>query len=91
MGVAMRFNDDHNAMIFGRNYDNTQFKGADIIVAPHQYAATFAFNAQDLGNAVIGVGSIEQDTPLYHDCANEHGLAVAAIHFDQAQYAHDTT
>ena len=38
--------------------------------------------------AVIGMGIVAENTPLYFDCANEHGLAVAGLNFPgYASYA----
>ena len=41
-------------------------------------------------NAVIGVGVVMADRPMYFDCANEHGLAIAGLNFPgYASFVHE--
>lgn len=75
-------------MFFGRNLDWSFSYGERIVFTPSDYAWEPVFNVQDGHHAVIGVGIISDDKPLYFDCANEAGLAVAGLNFPgYAQYA----
>lgn len=50
-------------------------------IRPHDYHYAPAFNAEDKNHLVIGIGIIVEDTPLYFDCMNDAGLAVAGLNF----------
>ena len=75
-------------MYFGRNLDWSSGYGQKVIITPGKYRLRSAF----LGDitpkyAVIGMGIIQEDIPLYFDCGNEAGLAVAGLNFPgYAQY-----
>lgn len=91
MCTGIRFVDDKGNMFFGRNLDWSFSYGEKIVFTPRNYVYEPAFNAIDEHRAVIGVGIVEENTPLYFDCANEHGLAVAGLNFPgYAQYAQDS-
>ena len=81
MCTAVRFDDGQNNMYFGRNLDWSEDYGEKIVFAPHDYHYTPAFNAEDKNHPVIGIGIIVEDTPLYFDCMNDAGLAVAGLNF----------
>ncbi|KFI65994.1 choloylglycine hydrolase [Bifidobacterium cuniculi] len=91
MCTAVRFTDDKGNMYFGRNLDWSCGYGEKIVYTPADYAWSPAFNAEDRNHAVIGTGIIVENTPLYFDCANDAGLAVAGLNFPgYAQYAEDS-
>lgn len=82
MCTGIRFNDDKDNMFFGRNLDWSVGYGQRIVVTPKGYRYHSAF----LGDltpkyALIGMGIVEENTPLYFDCGNEAGLAIAGLNF----------
>lgn len=82
MCTGIRFNDDKGNMFFGRNLDWSVGYGQRIVVTPKGYQYHSAF----LGDltpkyALIGMGIVEENTPLYFDCGNEAGLAIAGLNF----------
>ena len=69
-------------MFFGRNLDWSVGYGQRIVVTPKGYQYHSAF----LGDltpkyALIGMGIVEENIPLYFDCGNEAGLAIAGLNF----------
>ena len=90
MCTAIRFDDDHDSMYFGRNLDWSEDYGEKFVFAPHDYHYQPAFNAEDKNHPVLGIGIIVDDTPLYFDCAYDAGLAVAGLNYARyAKYAQE--
>ena len=91
MCTGIRFTDAAGKMFFGRNLDWTQGYGERVVVTPRAAKVPGAFSrSTDLewGHAVIGMGIVVDDVPLYFDCGNDAGLAVAGLNFPQsARYA----
>lgn len=88
MCTGIRFGDDDGNMYFGRNLDWSVGYGQKIIITPRGYKYKSAFLGEMGGTALIGMGIVADNTPLYFDCANEHGLAVAGLNFPgYAKYA----
>jgi len=91
MCTGVRFTDDKGNMYFGRNLDWSVGYGQKIVVTPKGFIYKSAF----LGNltpkfALIGMGIIQENVPLYFDCGNEAGLAIAGLNFPgYAQYEKD--
>ena len=82
MCTGIRFTDNVGHMYFGRNLDWTTGYGEKVIITPHRYRYHSAFLGENTNNlAIIGMGIIAENTPLYFDCANEKGLAVAGLNF----------
>lgn len=82
MCTGIRFTDDKGNMYFGRNLDWSVGYGQKIVVTPKGYEYKSAFNGEQKPKyAIIGMGIIEENTPLYFDCANESGLAIAGLNF----------
>lgn len=82
MCTGIRFSDDKGNMYFGRNLDWSTGYGQKIVVTPKGYHYKSAFLGEMTPkNAIIGMGIIEENTPLYFDCANEAGLAIAGLNF----------
>jgi len=82
MCTGIRFGDNDGNMYFGRNLDWSTGYGQEVIITPRKYCLTSAF----LGDitpkyAIIGMGITQADIPLYFDCGNEAGLAVAGLNF----------
>lgn len=91
MCTAVRFVGGEDNMFFGRNLDWSFSYGEKVLYTPKDYNYQPAFNAEDRNHAVLGVGIIADDTPLYFDCANDAGLAVAGLNFPgYAEYASDS-
>ena len=91
MCTGVRFTDDKGNMFFGRNLDWSVGYGQKIVVTPKGYRYHSAF----LGDlqpkyALIGMGIVQENVPLYFDCGNEAGLAIAGLNFPgYAQYEKD--
>ncbi len=89
MCTGIRFNDDKGNMFFGRNLDWSVGYGQRIVVTPKGYQYNSAF----LGTlapkyALIGMGIVQENVPLYFDCGNDAGLAIAGLNFPgYAEYA----
>ena len=89
MCTGVRFSDANGNMYFGRNLDWSVGYGQRVVVTPRGYKYKSAFLGEMANSpAVIGMGIVAENTPLYFDCANEHGLAVAGLNFPgYASYA----
>ena len=82
MCTAIRFTDADGALYFGRNLDWSHSFGERVIITPTGYAPRSPFGAVTaIRHAVIGMGIVQENTPLYFDCANDAGLAVAGLNF----------
>ena len=91
MCTGVRFSDGEGNMYFGRNLDWSEGYGQKVVITPRGYKYKSAFLGEMANSpALIGMGIVAEDTPLYFDCANEHGLAVAGLNFPgYASYATD--
>ena len=89
MCTGIRFVDDNGNMYFGRNLDWSCSYGEKVVITPTGYAPKSPFGAvSQIKHAIIGMGIVQEDVPLYFDCANDAGLAVAGLNFPgYAQYA----
>ena len=91
MCTAVRFTSSTGTMFFGRNLDWTQGYGEQVVVTPPAAQVPAAFSRPEdpaRGHAVIGMGIVAGGVPLYFDCGNDAGLAVAGLNFPQsARYA----
>ena len=89
MCTAVRFSDAKGNMYFGRNLDWSCGYGQKVVITPRGWQAPYRFiDSAPTQQAIIGMGIIEQNYPLYFDCANENGLACAGLNFPGfAQYA----
>lgn len=88
MCTGVRFNDANGNMFFGRNLDWSVGYGQRIVVTPKGYKYHSAFLGEmNPKYALIGMGIIGENVPLYFDCGNEAGLAIAGLNFPgYAQY-----
>lgn len=96
MCTGIRFNDAGGKMFFGRNLDWTQGYGERVVATPPAARVPAAFDRPGdpkVGHVVIGMGIVVDGIPLYFDCGNDAGLAVAGLNFPQsaryAQRAHE--
>lgn len=82
MCTAIRFTDNAGSMYFGRNLDWSSSYGERVVITPHKFTLHSAFGpVRSIEYAIIGMGIIAEETPLYFDCANEAGLAIAGLNF----------
>ena len=84
MCTSIRFTGKDGNMFFGRNLDWSCSYGEQVLVTPRGYRRSWAFGEgapEACEHAIIGTGVVAQNTPLYFDCANEAGLAVAGLNF----------
>lgn len=91
MCTGIRFNGADGTMYFGRNLDWTQGYGERVVATPAGARVPAGFERPDdpeRGHAVIGMGIVVAGIPLYFDCGNDAGLAVAGLNFPHsARYA----
>ena len=82
MCTGIRFNDSDGNMYFGRNLDWSFGYGQRPVITGRNYEFESAFNGRVSAKyALIGMGIVEDGIPLYFDCGNEAGLAVAGLNF----------
>ena len=88
MCTGVRFADDSGNMYFGRNLDWSCSYGEKVVITPTGYTPKSPFGAVvQIKHAIIGMGIVQDDVPLFFDCANDAGLAVAGLNFPgYAQY-----
>ncbi len=91
MCTGIRFTDSAGNMFFGRNLDWSCGYGEQVLVTPKDYTRPWAFLEPSTSeHDIIGMGIIGGEKPLYFDCANDAGLAIAGLNFPGfAQYAAD--
>lgn len=91
MCTAIRFSDNKGNMYFGRNLDWSVGYGQRIVITGKGYNLESAFCGKiTSAHAIIGMGIIEEDVPLYFDCGNDAGLAIAGLNFPgYAEYEKD--
>ena len=82
MCTGIRFTDNNGNMFFGRNLDWSVGYGQEVIATPRGYRLDSAFIGQIPAEyALIGMGIVQKGVPLYFDCGNEAGLAIAGLNF----------
>ncbi len=76
-----------NDHYFGRNLDLDRSYGEKVVVMPRSF--TLAFRRMPAVNthyAIIGMAAVVDDTPLFYDGTNEHGLSMAGLNFPGNAY-----
>lgn len=88
MCTGVRFTDKQGNMYFGRNLDWSCGYGQRVLITPTGWTPNSPLGALPaLTYPVYGMGIVAENTPLYFDCANDQGLAVAGLNFPgYAQY-----
>jgi choloylglycine hydrolase len=82
MCTGIRFSDGQDNLYLARNLDWTSGYGEQVVITPTGYAPRSPFGAvPSIQHATIGMGIVEEDTPLYFDAGNDAGLAVAGLNF----------
>ncbi len=67
---------------FGRNLDLEYSLNESVIITPRKYPISFReCDCQNSHYAMIGVGLIADNYPLYYDATNEYGLSIAGLNF----------
>ena len=67
---------------FGRTLDYEVSYGNQIVIPPRNYALRFRHTEdQPHHYAIIGMGLVAEDYPLYYDAMNEKGLCMAGLNF----------
>ena len=71
-----------NNTYFGRNLDYEQDFGQKIVITPRQFPFPFRkIHAHKQHYAMIGMGIVADQYPLYFDATNEYGLSMAGLNF----------
>lgn len=82
MCTGLRFSDNQGNLYFARNLDWSCGYGQRVVITPTGYQTHSPFGAvPEVKHPIIGMGIVAEDTPLYFDCANDRGLAVAGLNF----------
>ena len=83
MCTGIRFSDDGGADVYlARNLDWTEGYGERVVLTPTGWTPRSPFGAVPrIRHATLGMGIVEKGTPLYFDCGNDAGLAVAGLNF----------
>ena len=67
---------------FGRTLDYEVSYGNRIVITPRNYPLHFRHTADRAQHyAIIGMGLVAEDYPLYYDAMNEKGLCMAGLNF----------
>lgn len=67
---------------FGRNLDLEYSYGESVIITPRNYPLHFSYAGSNQNHyAIIGIGTVMNDYPLYYDATNECGLSMAGLNF----------
>ena len=67
---------------FGRNLDLESTFGEKVVVTPRNYEITLRNHIKmKTKYAMIGMGTVVEDYPLYADSGNEKGLCMAGLYF----------
>ncbi|ANE22322.1 choloylglycine hydrolase [Denitrobacterium detoxificans] len=88
MCTGIRFTDGQGNMYFGRNLDWSCGYGEHVVITPTGWKPNSPFGAVSaVRHPIYGMGIVAENTPLYFDCANDAGLAIAGLNFPgYAQY-----
>lgn len=83
MCTSVRFSDSNGNVFMGRNLDWSRDYGEKVVITPrgYKYDSAFLGAMTPLNGAIIGMAIVEENKPLYFDCANEAGLVIAGLNF----------
>lgn len=80
MCTAISFNS--NAHYFGRTLDLEYSNKEQIIITPREFEIEFKHsNGSNKHYAIMGVGIVSNNYPLYYEAINECGLCIAGLNF----------
>ena len=67
---------------FGRTLDMECSYNEKVIITPRNYNFKFRMSGELTNHyAIIGIGAVVDNYPLYYDATNEKGLSVAGLNF----------
>ena len=67
---------------FGRTLDMECSYDEKVIITPRNYSVDFRLSKESKkGHAIIGIGTVVDNYPLYYDATNEKGLSIAGLNF----------
>ena len=91
MCTSIRFTDNSGHMYLGRNLDWSFDYGQQVRVMPRGFHIPYSFiDDVTAAHAVIGMCIDYKNYPMFFDCGNDAGLAVAGLNFPgYAEYAED--
>ena len=91
MCTSIRFTDNSGHMYLGRNLDWSFDYGQQVRVMPRGFHIPYSFiDDATAAHAVIGMCIDYRNYPMFFDCGNDAGLAVAGLNFPgYAEYAED--
>lgn len=87
MCTAASYFTENGDIFFGRTLDYEYSFGENIVFAPRNFAFSDALNCGHY--ALLGTAHVEDGYPLYYDCVNEKGLAMAGLNFVGNAVYHD--
>ncbi len=86
MCTAITYKTDN--FYFGRNLDLGYSYGEGVVITPRNYPFKFKhLKEAKTHEAIIGMGIIVNDYPLYFDGVNESGVAMAGLNFPYSYHA----
>ncbi len=67
---------------FGRNLDLEYSYDEKVIITPRNYPFKFRLGSESNEHyAIIGIGTVDDNFPLYYEATNEKGLSMAGLNF----------
>ena len=89
MCTSIRFTDNSGHMYLGRNLDWSFDYGQQVRVMPRGFHIPYSFiDDATAAHAIIGMCIDYENYPMFFDCGNDAGLAVAGLNFPgYAEYA----
>lgn len=79
MCTAASYKTENGGFYFGRTLDYEYSYGENVVFTPRNFA--FSESVESGHYALLGTAHIEDGYPLYYDCVNEKGLAMAGLNF----------
>lgn len=79
MCTAASYNTENGGFYFGRTLDYEYSYGENVVFTPRNFALSESVESGHY--ALLGTAHIENGYPLYYDCVNEKGLAMAGLNF----------
>lgn len=86
MCTAIIYKQNEN-YLFGRTLDLEYNYNESVIIMPRNF--NLNFNDSNTYNAIIGIGIVTDNYPLFYEAMNEHGLCMAGLNFPISSFYHD--
>lgn len=88
--MCTAISDNSGRFLFGRTLDLERSYGERVILTPRKRPLDFLHAAPTREHAaILGIGIVFDNKPLYFDAINESGLAVAALNFPRSAVYRD--